>query len=790
MVMTKQQATTSISLADMGRKEAEEVTQAIKDNFDSLGAMLLQARDRKAYKALGYRSFESYCKTEFGRSISSAYQLIEDAKVVSQLEQRISQNYGEEITLNLPSSHLKPLKEIADIDDKLKVIECAQKLAKAENRKTTKKDLEIAVFQISGKRSEDFKNAIESRGFVKGTPVEVQSPLKKDRGVVTRVDKSGKIYVELYYHSAKAMPFNSEELRILLPKEKPTNPLEGSIASKGDRVLIYAAGLEGREGEIYTWSEGKQALVMVDGQNSPTPIAYAEMELIKKPKHNNAWDSELMWESGKNTYYYFPQEDSISSNRWPTGLTLKPYTHSGTPIEFVQNWEDRFSARVIESLATPASIKTLALAQAVEEGKEFAADLVSSLLELFPDIAPEPLSQKSLGISFAKTINELVSGKKTQTRRAWQDDYAKNFIRYFEEDIAIPALDKGRHRGGNQLGFIKLTKRPYQQYLSEMSAADLQEEGGMVSTVQEFIDTFFEGQDKLVWVIHFEFLSTPTLIEENQRLREQLAEAEAAIQAMVNAASTSGTMEFPEIAEVLVENTPETLAPTPTTVFLDDWKLILKDNKFTRNYHSTNDSTEEYRGWKIYLDPNGGFQYIDLNHPEKGAFCCDIQSLDTKLDDENEDAIIAWAKAIINQIEDFCPGQLTFDFSEKIEAVECFPTKLITEIELSKTRKQIRIESIEHQLKTESHTIKKDKKLRSELRWLKESLQNLEDVQKLRIGQIVRHKSRPEITGKIAAFTLSQGGMPEVLVQWPNQTDEIFGTGYIPEKVQFLLAED
>ncbi|TAG58463.1 MAG: hypothetical protein EAZ28_14565 [Oscillatoriales cyanobacterium] len=138
-----------------------------------------------------------------------------------------------------------------------------------------------------------------------------------------------------------------------------------------------------------------------------------------------------------------------------------------------------------------------------------------------------------MGISFALTINELTSGKKTQTRRAWQDDYAKNFIRYFDKSIAIPALNKGRHRGGHELGFIRLTQRPYQQYLSEMSATDLQEEGGMVATAQGFIDTFFEGQDKLVWVLHFEFLSTPVnnntdaLTEDNRRLREQLAKLEA-----------------------------------------------------------------------------------------------------------------------------------------------------------------------------------------------------------------------------------------------------------------------
>jgi hypothetical protein len=378
-----------IRLTEMGRKEAEEITQNIKDNFDSLGAMLMQARERKAYKALGYRSFESYCQTEFGKSSSSAYQLIEDAKVLSQLEAKISENYGEEVTLKFPASHLRPLKAVANIDDKLRVIEYAQKLAAGEGKKPTKQHLEIAVFEIAGKRSEDFKSAIQKLGFTKGVQVETVSPLQKERGIITNVDKAGIIYVELYYGNNKAIPYRATELRILTNEEKPTNPLEGSVASKDDRVLIFAEGLQGKQGTIYTWKEGKTTLVIVDGQNSPTVVAYAEMELLKKTEPKNTdWESELVWEAGKNTYYYFPQENSIQSNCWPTGLTLKPYTHSGNPIAFMEHWENKFSPLVLQALITPAKLKTLLIAQVIElspdEGKELAADLIDCLQQFLP----------------------------------------------------------------------------------------------------------------------------------------------------------------------------------------------------------------------------------------------------------------------------------------------------------------------------------------------------------------------------------------------------------------------
>jgi hypothetical protein len=388
MVMTKSPIATPVRAADMGRKEAEEVTQAIKDNFDSLGAMLIQARDRKAYKALGYRSFESYCQTEFGKSVSSAYQLIEDAKVLSQLEAKISENYGEEVTLKFPASHLRPLKAVEDINDKLKVIEYAQQLAAKENRKATKKDLELAVFQVSGRPSEDFRVAIQALGFRRGVQVEVSKSLKKDRGFVTKVDKNGKIYVELNYGGVVPIPYDAADLRILSENEQPVKPLTDDITSKGDRVLIFSPDLKGKEGTIFQWKPGKQALVMVDGQNSPVDIAYAEMELIKNSEKKADWQSELVWKEGKNTYNYSPQHNIIYSDKWPYNLSLQADTRKENPIKFIQDWESEFADGLLNALATPERVKTLVIAQvielSVEEGREFATDLIDHLQQFIP----------------------------------------------------------------------------------------------------------------------------------------------------------------------------------------------------------------------------------------------------------------------------------------------------------------------------------------------------------------------------------------------------------------------
>lgn len=694
-----------IRAAEMGRTEAEQVTQAIKDNFDSLGAMLAMARDRKAYKALGYRSFESYCQSEFGKSISSAYQLIEDAKVLSQLEARISQEYGEDITLNFPSSHLKPLKEIDNIDDKLKAIEYANKLAAAENRKATKKDLEIAVFQISGKRSEDFRAAIQGLGFNRGVQIEVIKSLRRDRGCVTKIDKAGKIHVQLNSGGANSIPFDAADLRILTDAEKPATPLNEITASKGDRVLIFAQGLEGKKGTIYTWKDGKQALVLVDGENNPVNIAYLELQLIRDEQKDTNWDSELVWNTEKNTYYYFPQEDTIYSNKWPAGLTLTPHSHELSPINFMANWENKFAGELLEALATPAIIKTSVLAQAIElpeeKGKEFAGDLIDSLLQLFPQ------------------------------------------------------------------------------------------------TVAEFPSVLTQ------------------LIDKNQRLQEQLTEAETAIQSMVAAFAPSTTASALEPLEsiefllentsdnpapgetaahsdFLVENTAEISSPGDTAVYCDSWKQLLENNGFTLvPYELEGFFKGHWRGWNLFFhSPNGGVTAIDIAN-EKEAMFTRCTEVDFDIDLDNEEAIINWVRGVVNQVEDFCPGQLSL-FSipiptvHEVEVEKGLPTEILERIEIERNKaiesKQdinavilTKRASIDKELEQATQELlrtkdeKKTKKIRTNIRILESRLEDVEKFVAFRVGDLVIRNIFPDRKGIVDRLEISTTGMLTAWVIWPQE---------------------
>ncbi len=660
-----------VRATEMGRMEAEEITQAIKNNFDSLGAMLLQARDRKAYKALGYRSFDTYCKTEFGKSISSAYQLIEDVKVVAELEAEISKQYDEPVTLNFPSSHLRPLKELPGIGDKLKAIEYAQKLAIAEGKKPTKKHLEIAVFEISGKRSEDFRSAIQGLGFTKGTQVELTKSLKKDRGFVAKVDKRGKIYVQLHNGGAVPILCDASDLRILGDTEKPTIPASDDTANKGDKVKIFARGWEGQTGEIFTWQMGRHAMVKVDGEKVPVNIAYAELELLPDIQSNlNDWESNLKWSTTNNNYFFDSESDTIICNKWPAGLVLHPHHSELGPIDWMDKWENNHALGLLKSLFNPSQFKTLAVAQAIrlpeEERREFITDLIAGMVRLLP-------SQFKLEAS-SKTAD------------------------------------------------------------------------------------------------------TEALKAENQRLREQLAEAESAIEAIVDMAHEQIQIlpEVEESTELLAEDAASTASPLEAD---ESWLSVLESNNFTQidETYFGETPTEIYREWTVYLYDH----IVDIFHPRKGAFSKILS--DHPGVEEEVAKPVEWLKNIINQIEDFCPGQLLL-FPKILSFEDTFSAKTLQEL-LEKEKELLKGISLAEKGKGKTKA-KELKNIVATIARKQLELDNLTAFLEFRINQRVTHKTHKTI-GTVTGVTMSSGGlMPHVFIRWDESTTSI------PELVNMLAILD
>jgi hypothetical protein len=80
----------AISLTPMTESEARFLTQRIRDDVVRVYRLLFEAHERKAWAALGYRSFREYVAAEFDMSRARAYQLLNQAKVVREISAAVS----------------------------------------------------------------------------------------------------------------------------------------------------------------------------------------------------------------------------------------------------------------------------------------------------------------------------------------------------------------------------------------------------------------------------------------------------------------------------------------------------------------------------------------------------------------------------------------------------------------------------------------------------------------------------------------------------------------------------
>ena len=110
-------------------------------------------------------------------------------------------------------------------------------------------------------------------------------------------------------------------------------------------------------------------------------------------------------------------------------------------------------------------------------------------------------------ICFKLTLKEFLSGKKTVTRKDWLSRNTDRWQRWFDlRKVEHDAYDTIPGRGGKKIGRIRLTERPYLEYLRDMPEEDLIHEGGMCDTLEKFYSFVGCDPDRLMTVIRFEVI--------------------------------------------------------------------------------------------------------------------------------------------------------------------------------------------------------------------------------------------------------------------------------------------
>lgn len=110
-------------------------------------------------------------------------------------------------------------------------------------------------------------------------------------------------------------------------------------------------------------------------------------------------------------------------------------------------------------------------------------------------------------LSFAWTTEALLSGRKTCTRRRWKPTQMERWQRMWDTGRLVhDAWDKVPFAGGERIGQIRLTCRPYWEALRDMPESDVEAEGGLWADKAEFVALFGDPDEKVA-VVRFELVN-------------------------------------------------------------------------------------------------------------------------------------------------------------------------------------------------------------------------------------------------------------------------------------------
>jgi len=116
-------------------------------------------------------------------------------------------------------------------------------------------------------------------------------------------------------------------------------------------------------------------------------------------------------------------------------------------------------------------------------------------------------------ISFSWTVQALLAGHKSRTRRNWNDGYAMQF----KAGQEVQGWDRLPRAGGRPVALIVMSAEPYLEPTSQMTEADYEAEGllwmeqqGIMIRGKQPREFFEEWKmiDEVVYVVRFQLLKT------------------------------------------------------------------------------------------------------------------------------------------------------------------------------------------------------------------------------------------------------------------------------------------
>lgn len=166
---------------EMTLDEARETDRLIKRHINTTRYLLLDMRDRKGWKALGFESFKEYGEKELGYEERHIYRLVDAAEIGLQIG-------TDQLDSQPAESQLRPLKSLPEAERKAIWDEATRK-AEEEGAKLTAKRVEEAVSEWKKRQQESQAESNERRKKIRELEqqVDLLKAEKQDPEVVEKI---------------------------------------------------------------------------------------------------------------------------------------------------------------------------------------------------------------------------------------------------------------------------------------------------------------------------------------------------------------------------------------------------------------------------------------------------------------------------------------------------------------------------------------------------------------------------------------------------------------------------
>lgn len=141
------------------KAEASALTERIRGHIDAAWADITKAYEGKAWKALGYSSWGDYVKAEFNMGRSNSYRLIDQARVIKEIETivphagQITQRDAEALKEDLPAATAE-IKSRVDKGEKVEEATKAVALARQAEKERQREERKAQQAEFDRQREE------------------------------------------------------------------------------------------------------------------------------------------------------------------------------------------------------------------------------------------------------------------------------------------------------------------------------------------------------------------------------------------------------------------------------------------------------------------------------------------------------------------------------------------------------------------------------------------------------------------------------------------------------------